>query len=286
MKASRSTGCWHDLCVTVVTVMEGMTTERLSILAAAVALREFTGPELAAYTGANPNTVRQVLHRERENRGTFEQVGRSRGSGRGRQAVLWRLTDADAVLDEINREEVKIAELRASSAVGTRDSSDVSGLVDRTEALLASAEDAAVRSFEVSDPSEQKVLAEIAINLLRAADPDPDMTDHQVPGLDWWEHGTDISQGQAPVGMTPPEGVSFGTISSRIRRPSYLELWIPSLYPDLGPPRIHPSQDLSSRQLARRVAAFAFLTARRAKVTDIPVLVVTADARRHPRAAE
>jgi RNA polymerase primary sigma factor len=172
-----------------------MTTERLSILAAAAALREFTGPELAAYTGANPNTVRQVLHRERDNRGIFEQVGRSRGFGRGRQAMIWRLTDADAVLDEIVREETKVAELRGSTGSSRQDSPTGASPADRTEALLASAEDAVTRSFEGGDPGDQKTLAEIAINLLRAADPDPGTADNLISSPGWWERGTDIGHG-------------------------------------------------------------------------------------------
>jgi hypothetical protein len=242
-----------------------MTTERLSILAAAAALREFTGPELAAYTGANPNTVRQVLHRERDSRGIFEQVGRSRRSGRGRQAVIWRLTDADVVLDEIVQEEAKVAELRGSTGVPTQDWSVASSSVDRTETLLASAEDAVVRGFEGGSPDEQEALAEIAINLLRAADPDPDRADNQISTPDWWERDIDISHVEAPMGIARFMGVS-DPAGSLIRRPLYLERWIPSILPDPGLPRLRPGQDLPSRQWrARRVAAFASLAARRAK---------------------
>ena len=63
-----------------------MTTERLTVLAGAAALGEFTAPELASYTGANANTVRQVLLREQKRHGFFERVDTaSKPSGEGRQ---------------------------------------------------------------------------------------------------------------------------------------------------------------------------------------------------------
>ena len=51
-----------------------MATERLTVLAGAVALGEFTASELAAYTGVNSNTVRQVLLREQKRHGFFQRI--------------------------------------------------------------------------------------------------------------------------------------------------------------------------------------------------------------------
>jgi hypothetical protein len=207
-----------------------MSTARLMILAAAAALREFTVPELAAYTGANANTVRQVLHREADRRGLFERSS----SGR---TVVWRLRDPEAVLSEIAREEKEVSDLRSTAF--TRDSRTVLNALHRIDALLTSAEDAAAQSYDVSDATEQRALAQIALNLLSAADPEPDSPRGKEVLGHWWERYSDSDEGQSGR----PEG-SSDVFASTIR---FLGLDRPMIY-----------------NRARRVAAFAYLAARRA----------------------
>lgn len=219
-----------------------MTTERLSILIAAAALREFTAPELAAYTGANPKTVRQVLHREQQSRGLFERSEQTLGAGKGRRPVLWRLRDGNAVLDELAYEESRVAELQAASSSRMQRANATPDWADRTEALLTSAEEAAERSVEDSDVHEQKALADIAINLLHAADPDPHAKGDQTSPINWWEDGQDLTVRRARVAkMRPPEDNPFGIIRLRYRSSG------------AGPEQV--------LQRACRVAAFASLGA-------------------------
>jgi|HubBroStandDraft_6_1064221.scaffolds.fasta_scaffold162070_2 hypothetical protein len=89
-----------------------MTTERLNILSAAVALRQFTVAELVAYSGSNASTVRQIMRKESADRELFQSF-RLAPSSRGRQQMLWRLTKPDAALDEIAREEALLRRLHA-----------------------------------------------------------------------------------------------------------------------------------------------------------------------------
>jgi hypothetical protein len=173
-------------------------TERLGILAAAAALREFTVPELIAYSGANANTVRKVLSRAEESGVLFEKVENpDKPSGQGRPADLWRLKDVAAVLDEIEREAGDVANLRSiSSLVGADPAGVTSG--GRPNELIASASEAVGRALEAQTPAEQKAYAGMAMNFLRAADPAPVAAD--LPYVDWWER--DLDQ------VTQPPGIS------------------------------------------------------------------------------
>lgn len=166
-----------------------MTTERLTVLVGAAALGEFTAPELAAYTGVNPNTVRQVLRREQERNGYFERVDRSEKVSSPRRAVLWRLGSHKRaeILDEIGREEASISELKDSI---TSPSGHPSSPAERTSMLLATAEETVTRSYDTDDRQERRELAVTALNLLRAANPakpiEPGVAD-QASALDWWD---------------------------------------------------------------------------------------------------
>ena len=218
-----------------------MTTERLSILAAAVALGEFTAPQLAAYTGANPNTVRQVLRREQESRGLFEHSGPDQHPGPGR-ASLWRIKDPSVVLDEIASEESKIVGLR-SAGQGARDRSAALSWLHRMDTLLLSAEDAAAQSYDVEDSVEQKAFAQIAINLLQAAN--PDTGGKKTPRSHWWEHPPADLEEQSPRVIGVAEGRTDDAFDSA---PQLFVLDSDLIY-----------------QRARSIAAFAYLAARRAE---------------------
>jgi hypothetical protein len=169
-----------------------VTTERLTILAAAAALQQFTAPELTAYTGANPNTVRQVLHREQDKRGLFERVSTSGRDGQAQRPVLWRIRNVSGVLDELAAEEAKIAQLRSTSSTEVIPA-DLRH-PDHVDALLTSAEDAVARSFEVSAPEEQKSLARVAINLLQAAEPGPGTDMSEPSPIKWWEQDSALGE--------------------------------------------------------------------------------------------
>ena len=146
-----------------------MPTDRLNILATAVALREFTVPQLAAFSGANPHNVRQVVKRERD-RGVLRQLDRTEASaGRGRHAAVWEVSHPAAVLDEIAAEEASLDGLqRSARAVGAEEPSPDDE--EEAEMFLTSAEEALARSLEADDTGSQKRLAETALNFLRAAE--------------------------------------------------------------------------------------------------------------------
>lgn len=169
-----------------------MTTERLNILAAALALGEFTTPELAAFTGANPNTVRGVLYREQAERGLFERRTPSGEGTGGRQPVIWRLKDPETVFTEIEREESSVADLRGP---GDMTRSGGHQPADR-EALITSAEKAVAQSCESDNAAEQRAFVTIATNLLRAADPDQAHPDSAESGQAWWERGLEAIRDQ------------------------------------------------------------------------------------------
>jgi DNA-binding CsgD family transcriptional regulator len=224
-----------------------MATERLGILAGAAALREFTAPELAAYTGANPNTVRQVLQRERD---LFRRTGGSRRSRSGRPAVLWRVKETDAIFEEIAEEESRVAKLQGSH--GFREQHFMSAdLIDRIEVYLTSAEEAVFRSYDVEDHREQGALARIALNLLHAANPQLNLEEDRDSAGDWWEQRQGLPRRSA--GLTPLETVSQVRIGARLQSPE-----------EAIAAAQEPDQE-QVRRRAQRVAAFALISARRAE---------------------
>ena len=232
-----------------------MTTERLSILAAAAALGEFTAPELVAYTGANPNTVRQVLRREQQRSRLFQRT-EGRRSGSGRPAVIWRLKDADAIFEEIAAEESRVAELQGSTGRKEQNISSTRG-IDRVEVYLASAEEAVIRSYEVDDPWEQEAFARIALNLLEAANPQPEVMEDENFSDNWWAHEPDLPELPTKSTLTPLETVSRVRIGAAL--PSFNESLI----------RVRESSLELIRRRAQRIAAFASISARQAEALPI-----------------
>lgn len=67
--------------------------ERTKVLAAALALREFTVNELAGLSGVNRHTVRTVLDRDRD---IVEKLDSVAPAGPGRPPSKWRVRDSEA----------------------------------------------------------------------------------------------------------------------------------------------------------------------------------------------
>jgi DNA-binding CsgD family transcriptional regulator len=231
-----------------------MTTERLNILAAAAALGEFTAPELAAYTGANPSTVRQVLQREQDRRKLFQRTERRPSRG-GRPAIVWQLQDADAIFEEIAEEESKVAGLQGSTG-RKRHQIPSTGGGSRTEVYLASAEEAVLRSFEIDEAHEQEAFAHIALNLLEAANPQTGATEEEHSEVNWWHREPRLALAPRESTQTPLETVS------RVRSAG-----MPSFNENLA--EVRESSTEFVRRRAQRVAAFAALSLRLAKALPI-----------------
>jgi hypothetical protein len=128
--------------------------EQLKVLAAALALRDFTVDELSGLSGVNPRTVRSVLRR---NPSLVCRVGqRSAGKsavsaqpGRGRPSNRWRVVDGDQIrrlIDEIGTLP-RFEPDRASIGAG-----------DWREAAVAVAEDALAQVGSESDETLQERL--------------------------------------------------------------------------------------------------------------------------------
>jgi hypothetical protein len=153
--------------------------ERLKILGAAAALREFTVTRLASYSGAKQDTVRSVLRRDSQ---LFERVPNATAAERsgvgaaGRPPGLYRVRDPKQIQAEMADLERDLVLLRSSSAVpaaqgvtgegvqtaltagptSTRDP-DASRL-----AALEIAEDAIFKSWRAGDPNKAALLANTA----------------------------------------------------------------------------------------------------------------------------
>jgi DNA-binding CsgD family transcriptional regulator len=233
-----------------------MTTERLSILAAAAALGEFTASELAAYSGANPSTVRQVLQREQDRRRLFQRTERRPSRG-GRPAVVWQLKDADAIFDEIAKEESRIADLQGSPA--RKEQQAASGSVsDRTDVYLTSAEDSVIRSYGTDDSREQEAFARIALNLLDAANPQPGIAEENSSGASWWKNDSSkYPRRPAAKALASLETVSRARIGAT-----------PPPANDSFTNAIESNFELIKRR-AQRIEAFASLSARQAAALPI-----------------
>jgi hypothetical protein len=79
--------------------------ERTRIYRAALALDNFTIGELAAHSGANTNTVRNLVTARSRGRPLFEVVGAQQPEGRGRPALRYRLHARDAVQDLLREQQ-------------------------------------------------------------------------------------------------------------------------------------------------------------------------------------
>jgi hypothetical protein len=229
-----------------------MTTERLIVLAGAAALGEFTAPELAAYTGANAGTVRQVLQREQKRHGFFERIDPRTKPSNGRPAVLWRLSDdcRDQVLNEIASEEEQIAELRDRAGGSLSRARSTAERAERAEMFVASAEEMVTRSYDTDDRGERAACATIALNLLLAANPSESEVPpgRQVKVAEWWNQERVKPREEFTASL---DAISRVSIESQLRS-------------------VHRSRQILEqeeplRRRAYRVAAFAALSARLAE---------------------
>lgn len=130
--------------------------EKIRILASAAALREFTAEQLAAFSGANLNTVRNVLRR---NEALFEPVDtEAAATRRGRPANIYRVIDSERIESEV-REFERTAGAAAETLFGQAMRSDPEQ--ERLAAIVV-AEDASMRAWQSDDAQEKRLLAETA----------------------------------------------------------------------------------------------------------------------------
>ena len=127
--------------------------KRIRILAAAAALREFTIAELSAYSGANVNTVRSIVNREKER---FEEVGEREDQAMGRPAKRYRVRNVEDIRTELEQLEAEVDDVEVAAIEGEAESEE-----DRLAAVVV-AEDALLRSLRSDHLEERQVLAETA----------------------------------------------------------------------------------------------------------------------------
>jgi carbon-monoxide dehydrogenase small subunit len=132
------------------------------ILAAAAALREFEVAELAAYSGANDNTVRSVLHRMRT---WFQEVDTPAESrpAKGRPRKRYRVADLLGVRAQVRQLEREVAELAETPAP-----TDAELEAQRLAAIVV-AEDAVLSAWRAEESAERQLLAETAWKSLSQA---------------------------------------------------------------------------------------------------------------------
>jgi predicted NBD/HSP70 family sugar kinase len=184
---------------------------RLKILAASVALREFTIPELVAYSGANENTVRSVVHRdsklfepapgkvgEAASRWSGDEtslVNQLRSRARGRPATRWRVVDPEQIRQLVADLQGELAEAQQETirpAQRTEKNAHISRL-----AAMKVAEGAVLRAWEERDPELRRVLSRTAFNNLAKASP-PSASDEAAPERLWWD--ASLTDSSAPGG--------------------------------------------------------------------------------------
>lgn len=175
--------------------------ERVKILAASVALGEFTIPELVAYSGAKERTVQSVLLRES---GLFERLsdageeldagqsaaGASPTGGRGlrgpgRPATRWRVIDPQRIRRLVEDLHGELAEAKQEVTTIMQQS----GKIDVERFRLAAvkvAEDTVIRAWEEPNPGLRRVLAETVLNNLADAGPQPVDDEVGSSESDWW----------------------------------------------------------------------------------------------------
>jgi predicted ArsR family transcriptional regulator len=233
-----------------------MATDRLTVLAGAAALGEFTAPELAAFTGVNASTVRQVLRREQKRHGFFERDKARSKPSNGRPAILWRLGDEhrDQVLREVALEEARVAKLRGALADGAIKRTSSADRLEQATMFVSTAEETIARSYEVADRDERTALAEIALNLLRAANPSvPEETvGDQIENSEWWERRRSKRKARLTASLETVSRVSIEAGLKTVQRS-----------------REAVEQEELLRRRAHRVAAFAALSACQAK--ELPI---------------
>jgi predicted NBD/HSP70 family sugar kinase len=173
---------------------------QLKILAASVALGEFTIPELAAYSGSNPNTVSSLVRRRRA---FFEQTSdgpdradaeravtalgpaeASRNRRRGRPAGRWRVTDPEGIRQLVTELQANLSDAEQVTTRLEHEPQEGSFIARR--AAVQVAEDSVLRTWGERDPELRRVLAQTALNNLASATPLP-LRDEELEGRDWWD---------------------------------------------------------------------------------------------------
>lgn len=153
--------------------------ERLKVLSAALALREFTVDEVATLSGVKPKTVRSVLGR---NLDVVQRLESTSQGLRGRPSRRWAVIDSDAARD-------LTAELRALTGdVETRTPPPFGHTDDdRGDVAVTVAENALAQMVDEHDPSLQREIAATARTALMMADDKPvDAGTEDQPALHWW----------------------------------------------------------------------------------------------------
>lgn len=144
--------------------------ERIKVLTAALALREFTVDELVSFSGVNRNTVRSVLERSP---GIVVQLGAEAPNGPGRPAAKWAVRDSH----ETREFTASIQDLAPPPAPPLPVSVD-----DQHEAVVSVAEDALTKIAD-RDPVMQRRILRSAQATLRLVGSGAESTD---TAEQWW----------------------------------------------------------------------------------------------------
>lgn len=153
--------------------------ERLKVLSAALALREFTVDEVATLSGVKPKTVRSVLGR---NLDVVQRLESTSQGLRGRPSRRWAVIDSAATRD-------LTAELRGLTDTETQTPPSFEHTDDdRRDAAVTVAENALAKIVDENDPSLQHEIVAAARTALMMADDEPvdSGADDQQPPLHWW----------------------------------------------------------------------------------------------------
>lgn len=150
--------------------------ERIKVLTAALALREFTISELAAFSGVNIHTVRTVADR---NKDIVEKLDPMSPAGPGRPAAKWRVRDSE--------ETRRFAETLQTMTPAPPVASPLS-VEDQYEAIVGVAENTIARIVNQRDPAMQRRTLRSAQSTLHMIDSDlkSDFADDAQP---WWADG-------------------------------------------------------------------------------------------------
>lgn len=146
--------------------------ERIKVLTAAMALREFTVAELASFSGVKRSTVRSVLDRDSD---IIEQLAAEVPDGPGRPSSRWAVKDSQATREFT----ASIQALTPQPAPPSPVSVD-----DQHEAVVSVAEDALTRIAD-RDPKMQRRILRSAQATLHLIDSDPHTASTDTADQ-WW----------------------------------------------------------------------------------------------------
>lgn len=178
--------------------------ERLKVLSAALALREFTVNELAALSGVKPNTVKSVLDREE-----FVQRLGSTGSGRrGRPSTKWAIVDSNTTR-ELTAELDALSSVEPPKPTLSRD--------DRRDVAVGVAEQALSHVIDEDDFVVQREIVISAQASLHMAD-EQQLSFSAQP---WWQDDPDSFavrargvDALATLATTPHSEISYYLLKS------------------------------------------------------------------------